>query len=210
VSVEPRAAILWTVDSELLHTLNGFFLRHDVVEDTVVAYVNAAELLFLGALLVAFSLVPGARRRGARRAVVAAGLSADLALGIAHLISHAVDRPRPFVVDPSGVHTFARHAADPGFPSDHATAAFAVAVAILLRDRRWGAVALMFACVLAVGRVAMGLHYPSDVLGGAALGAACALLLWAAPVRRLLNRLADIAGRLLDAIVARGGPASRT
>jgi undecaprenyl-diphosphatase len=191
------------VDTTLLHALNGFFFHHDAVEDSVVAYVNAAELLFLGALLVTFSLVPGARRRGARRAVVAAGLSAGLALGLAQLISHAVDRPRPFVADPSGVHLFTAHTADPGFPSDHATAAFAIAVAILLRDRRWGAVALVFACVLAVGRVAMGVHYPSDVLGGAALGAACALGLWAAPVRHALNRIADFTGGLLDSIIRR-------
>jgi undecaprenyl-diphosphatase len=190
-----------TVDNDLLQALNGYFVRHDVVEDTVVAYVNAAELLFLGALLVAFVLVGGEHRRAARRAVAAAGLSAGLALGFAQLISRAADRPRPFVADPSGVHLFAHHAADPSFPSDHATAAFAIAVAILLRDRRWGAVALAFASVLAVGRVAMGVHYPSDVLGGAALGAACALLLWAPPVRRLLNRLADSAGALLDALL---------
>jgi len=196
------------VDNTLLHALNGFFFHHDAVEDTVVAYVNAAELLFLGALLVAFSLVRGPARRGARRAVVAAGLSAGLALAIAHFVAAAVNRPRPFVADPSAVHVFSHHAADPGFPSDHATAAFAIAVAIMLRDRRWGAVALAFACVLAVGRVAMGVHYPSDVLAGAVLGAACALLLWAAPVRRALNRVADLAGGLFDAAVARTGLSS--
>jgi undecaprenyl-diphosphatase len=191
------------VDNAILHALNGFFFHHDAVEDTVVAYVNAAELLFLGALLVTFSLVRGPARRGARRAVVAAGLSAGLGLGLAQFIARAVDRPRPFVADPSGVHLFTRHAADPGFPSDHATAAFAIAVAILLRDRRWGAVALAFAGVLAVGRVAMGVHYPSDVLGGAALGAACALVLWLPPVRRALNRLADFAGAVLDGVIRR-------
>ncbi len=136
---------------------------------------------------------------------VAAGLSAGLALFLAQLISHAVNRPRPFVADPSGVHVFTQHVADPGFPSDHATAAFAIAVAIMLRDRRWGAVALAFATVLAIGRVAMGVHYPSDVLGGAALGAICALALYAAPVRRLLNRLADLSGSLFDGVVARAG-----
>ena len=198
------------MDTTVLHALNGFFFHHDVVEDAIVAYVDAAELLFLGALLVAFSLVPGAARHGARRAVVAAGLSAGLALGIAQVISHLVHRPRPFVADPSGVHVFTAHAADSGFPSDHATAAFAIAVAIFLRNRRWGAVALVFASVLAVGRVAMGVHYPSDVLGGAALGAACAVALGLEPVRRLLNRLADFAGGLLDGIVARmRPPASR-
>jgi undecaprenyl-diphosphatase len=196
------------VDNAILHALNGFFFHHDAVEDTVLAYVNAAEVLFLGTLLVAFSLVRGPARRGARRAVVAAGLSAGLALFLAHFIALAVNRPRPFVADPSGVHVFTRHAADPGFPSDHATAAFAIAVAILLRDRRWGLVALAFACVLAVGRVALGVHYPSDVLAGAALGAICALALYAAPVRRLLNRLADFAGRLLDGALARAGLAA--
>src|SRR5262249_23961985 len=139
----------------------------------------------------------------------AAGLSAGLALAIAHFVAIAVNRPRPFVADPSDVHLFTHHATDPSFPSDHATAAFAIAVAILLRDRRWGAVALVFACVLAVGRVAMGVHYPSDVLAGAVLGTACALVLWAAPVRRALNRIADLSGALLDAVVARTGLASR-
>jgi undecaprenyl-diphosphatase len=196
------------VDNAILHALNGFFFHHDAVEDSVLAYVNAAEVLFLGALLVAFSLVRGPARRGARRAVVAAGLSAGLALFLAQFISHAVNRPRPFVADPSSVHVFTQHAADPSFPSDHATAAFAIAVAILLRDRRWGAVALAFATVLAVGRVALGVHYPSDVLGGAALGALCALAVYAAPVRRLLNRVADLAGSLFDGVAARAGLSS--
>jgi undecaprenyl-diphosphatase len=190
------------VDNSILHALNGFFFHHDAVEDSVLAYVNAAEVLFLGALLVAFSLARGPARRGARRAVVAAGLSAGLGLFVAQFISHAVNRPRPFVADPSGVHVFTPHAADPGFPSDHATAAFAIAVAIMLRDRRWGTVALVFATVLAVGRVAMGVHYPSDVLGGAALGAICALALYAAPVRRVLNRIADLTGSALDGVIA--------
>src|SRR3954454_16264478 len=197
------------MDNAVLPALNGFFFHHDAVEDSVVAYVNAAELLFLGALLVAFSLVRGARRRGARRAVVAAGLSAALALFLAQIVSRAVDRPRPFVADPSGVHVLTPHVADPGLPRHPATAAFAIAVAIMLRDRRWGAVALAFATVLAIGRVAMGVHYPSDVLGGAALGAICALALYAAPIRRLLNRIADLSGSLFDSIAARVGLAPR-
>jgi undecaprenyl-diphosphatase len=193
------------VDTGLLHALNTFFLRHDAVEDPVVAYANAAEVLFLGALVVCFVLARGYRRRGAQRAVVAAGLSAGLALALAQLISRAVDRPRPFVADPSGVHVFAHHVADPGFPSDHATAAFAIAVAILLRNRRWGALTLVAAAVLAVGRVGMGVHYPSDVLGGAALGSACALVLWHPQVRAALHRLADLAGGLLDSALAAAG-----
>jgi membrane-associated phospholipid phosphatase len=193
------------VDIGLLHTLNAFFFRHDAIEDPLVAYANASEVLFLGALLAAFVLVRGPRRQGVRRAVVAAGLSAGVALAIAQLISRAVDRARPFVADPHGVHVFAHHVADPGFPSDHATAAFAIAVAILLRNRRWGALSLVGAVVLAAARVGMGIHYPSDVLGGAVLGSACALALREPRVRTLLHRLADVAGRLLDGSLASVG-----
>jgi undecaprenyl-diphosphatase len=193
------------VDHGLLHALNIFFLRHDAIEDPAVAYANAAEALFLGALMVAFVVVRGHRRRGARHAVVAAGLSAGLALAIAQVLSRIVDRPRPFVADPGSVHVFAHHVADAGFPSDHATAAFAIAVAILLRHRGWGAVTLAAAAVLAIARVGMGVHYPSDVIGGAALGAACALALRHPRARAALHALADLAGRLLDGAIAAVG-----
>jgi undecaprenyl-diphosphatase len=175
------------MDWSVVHALNAWLVRHDVVEDPLVAYVNAAEVLFAGMLVVAFA-VGG---RGVRRAVTAAGLSAALALAAGQVLSHLVDRARPFVTHAHDVHLFAGHAADAGFPSDHATAAFAIAVAILLRYRAWGAVLLVLAGVLSAGRVAIGLHYPSDVLAGAALGSASALALWAPWARRQLDRLAD-------------------
>jgi undecaprenyl-diphosphatase len=195
------------MDTSLLHTLNDWFAGHDGFEDPLVAYANAAEALFLAMLVVAF-LLPIARRVETRRAVVAAGFSAGFALAIAQVVSRLVDRPRPFVAHPDMVHLFARHAADPGFPSDHATAAFAIGVALLLRRRAWGAVVLVLAAVLAVARVGMGVHYPTDVLGGAALGAAAALVLYAPPLRRALDGLADAVGGVLDGVAGRArGPA---
>jgi undecaprenyl-diphosphatase len=157
----------------------------------------------MGALIVLFVLLPGARRHAGRRIAVAAAASAAVALAIGAVLSHLVDRARPFVTDPGGVHQFAHHAADAGFPSDHATASFAIATAIVLRNRRWGIVALVLATLLALTRVAIGVHYPSDVLAGAALGAASALALWQPPIRRRLHALADWAGGLLDAAFAR-------
>lgn len=201
VWVSERYYRVTPMDWSLTHTLNLFFAQHDAIEDPVVAYANAAELLFAGLLLMLFVLVRGHRREGARRAAVAAGLSCGLALALAAVISRVVDRPRPFVADPGAIHLFAQHAADPGFPSDHATAAFAIAVAILLRNRRWGAVVLACAAVLAAARVAIGVHYPTDVLGGAALGAASAIALWLPPVRARLHAVADLTGRVWDGAV---------
>jgi undecaprenyl-diphosphatase len=178
----------------ILHTLNNFLYHHDAVEDPLLAYINVSEALFVATLVLVLLFANGERLRPWRRAAVAAGLSAGLALAIGKVISELVDRQRPFVVDPSGVHLFTGHAADPGFPSDHATGAFAVAMAIWLRDRRWGTVALIAAAVLSVGRVAIGIHFPSDVIAGAALGCGAALLLFARPVRTRIDRLSDLLG----------------
>jgi undecaprenyl-diphosphatase len=189
----------WSV----LHTLNNFLYHHDGVEDPLLVYINASEALFVAILVLVFLFANGERLRSWRRAALAAVLSAGVALAIAKVISEIVDRARPFVVDPHGVHLFSGHAADPGFPSDHATGAFAVAMAIHLRNRTWGAVALVAAAVLSIGRVAIGVHFPSDVLAGALLGCGVALVLFAPPFRSRIDRFADLVGGWIEAVLTR-------
>lgn len=192
------------MDWSVLHALNNFMYQHDGVEDPLLFYVNASEALFVATLAVVFLAARGAAHAAWRRASVAAVLSAGLGLAVGKVISELVDRARPFVADPGGVHLFSGHAADPGFPSDHATAAFAIAVAILLRKRAWGTVALALAAVLSIGRVALGVHYPSDVTAGAALGSAAALVLWTPPLRSRIDWLADAVGSRWDRLLERG------
>ena len=196
------------LDWSVLHALNDFLFHHDTVEDPLLFYVSASEALFVATLALVFLAARGARSSW-RRATVAAVLSAGLALAVGKLISELVDRARPFVADAHGVHLFSAHAADPGFPSDHATAAFAIAAAIVLRKRGWGIFALVAATILSIGRVALGVHYPSDVLAGAALGAAAALALWFQPLQGHVDAVADFLGerwdRALDWDVSRVG-----
>jgi undecaprenyl-diphosphatase len=54
------------------------------------------------------------------------------------------------------------------------TAAFAIATALMAFTPRWGRIFLAVAGALAVSRVAVGMHYPTDVLAGALLGVAVA------------------------------------
>jgi undecaprenyl-diphosphatase len=58
------------------------------------------------------------------------------------------------------------------FPSDNAALLFGVTLAVWFADRRIGVVAFLVFLVGAVARVYGGLHYPTDMLGGAALSAA--------------------------------------
>ena len=166
------------MDFTLYKTLNGFAFHHDRWEDVARFLESVAPLLFV-ALLAALFLARGKwRSRNGRHGVVAAALSAGLALTLAKLISDAVARQRPFVDHPHAAHLFVKHAADFGFPSDHASGAFAIAVALLLRHRRAGVVALVMATLIGVGRVMIGVHYPSDVLAGWITGAAIMIPAW--------------------------------
>jgi undecaprenyl-diphosphatase len=172
---------------ELLRAINGFVAHRDAIEDPVELSMAVSQALFAG-LVVAVFVLGG--RRGARGAVAALA-SAGLALAAAVLVAHVVNEPRPFVAHPSSVHALIAHKADASFPSDHATAAFAIATAIWLRLRGFGAIVLVLAAALAVGRVAAGVHYPLDVAAGAALGTGAAVLLWWPPLRRVTDGIAD-------------------
>jgi undecaprenyl-diphosphatase len=68
------------------------------------------------------------------------------------------------------------------FPSSHAVNAFAIAGFVSHSFHRWRLPLLLFACAVALSRVIVGVHYPSDVAGGAVIGYAVAytmiLLRW--------------------------------
>jgi hypothetical protein len=83
------------------------------------------------------------------------------------------------------------------------SAALAIAVAIFLRSRRLGWVALAMAALVSVGRVVVGTHYPSDVLAGAAIGTLSALVFFHPRVRGPLHALADSVGAIYDGLLLR-------
>ena len=188
------------MDLFLFKLLNGLAALNDGLEDPFEFLANQAELMFVALLAVAFLAKGRLASVRARHGVVAAALSALLAIAVAHLISGVWDRPRPF--EAHHVHLFVTPSADPSFPSDHATAAFAIGVALLLRNRRIGWIALVMAAIVSLSRVAVGVHYPSDVLGGALLGALAALALWVPPVRGPMHALADRLSAFYDRLSA--------
>jgi undecaprenyl-diphosphatase len=63
------------------------------------------------------------------------------------------------------------------FPSDHATVFFSLAMSILFVWRAAGIVALSYVFLfISMPRVYLGFHYPTDILGGALIGIALALI----------------------------------
>ncbi|MFD9007194.1 bifunctional phosphatase PAP2/diacylglycerol kinase family protein [Streptomyces sp. NPDC059582] len=131
---------------------------------------NHGVLWFAAAAAVAASRTPRARRAAAR------GLaSLSLAsLTINTLGKRSVRRPRP-VLDPVPlVRQLKRQPITTSFPSGHAASAAAFATGVALESPAWGAVVAPVAFSVAMSRVYTGVHFPSDVLAGAALGGAAA------------------------------------
>ncbi|MGY3681685.1 phosphatase PAP2 family protein [Streptomyces sp. TE33382] len=169
-------------DVSLLYDINGLAKAAPTWFDRVMEFVGEYGIM-LGMVLVALWCWWSVRRRGtAEDSVTAvAGLVwAPLAAGIALLINIPirgfVERPRPFN-DHDGLDVLVKGKTDFSFVSDHATMAMAIGVGLFVANRKFGFVALGLALVEGFCRVYMGVHYPTDVIGGFALGTAVALLL---------------------------------
>ena len=114
-------------------------------------------------------------RRHVRHAAVSAGLSFLLGLAINQLILLGVHRVRPY--DAGITHLLIAPSADWSFPSDHATASFAIVAAFAMQRLPRRTVGLLaLALLICWSRIYLGTHYLTDVLGGAFTGVLAALL----------------------------------
>ena len=172
------------MDWTLFHAVNDLQGRTGWAHSSM-RFVAKDGIALFAVLLVVGWLV--GRGRGARvvAGAVSAGAAALVALAVNQLIGNIVDRARPYTTH-AGVRLLVARTSDFSFPSDHAAVAGAVAMGLLLVERRLGLVAVAAALVMAFARVYVGAHYPGDVVGGLAVGAITAVALDALAVRLLV------------------------
>lgn len=188
------------LDLQVIGFLNQFSQRSVALDQAVV--LLSQNGLLKGSVLAAliwwawFSAEDQSQKRAK---LVIAMISSAIAISVGRVMALSLPfRPRPqhdatlsFVV-PFGS---AREVLDgwSSFPSDHAVLFFSLATVLLYVDRRVGVLALVFSAVaIALPRVYLGLHYPTDVLTGAVVGVVVSAL-----SVRYLGR-----GRLVAAVVA--------
>ncbi|WP_435974872.1 phosphatase PAP2 family protein [Streptomyces sp. Qhu_M48] len=169
-------------DVSLLYDINGLAKAAPPWFDRVMGFVGEYGIM-LAMALVCLWCWWSVRRRGAlvdSVSAVAGLVWAPLAAGIALLVNIPirgfVERPRPFR-DHQGLDVLVDGKTDFSFVSDHATLAMALGVGVFVAHRRFGLAAIGLALAEGFARVYMGVHYPTDVIGGFALGTAVALLL---------------------------------
>jgi membrane-associated phospholipid phosphatase len=156
-----------------------------------------------GIVIAAIGALADWRRRP--RSVPWSALLATAALLIASaasgLLKDVFDRVRPALAEP-GVTALVSLPGDASMPSGHAaTAAAAAGVVALLHPRLRAPLAALVAAI-ALSRVYLGVHYPSDVIVGAALGLAIAWIVVALARRVVRRRRED--GAVIEAGAAAG------
>ncbi len=118
------------------------------------------------ALALLLILFPRTRKAGilALAAMVLCALVTNVCL------KNLVARPRPYTQVP-GLTSLLPPQSDWSFPSGHTTASFASAgVYLRTLPQRYGTAALILAALIAFSRLYVGVHYPTDVLAGLAIG----------------------------------------
>ncbi len=110
-----------------------------------------------------------------------------IALAISNLASRAYYDPRPFVTQ--HVTPLFTHAADNGFPSDHALFTSFLAFTIVKYSKKVGAVLLVIAVLVGTARVSAHVHNPQDIIGSFVFSALAALVAaWLVDKLRLATR----------------------
>ncbi|MET0591337.1 MAG: phosphatase PAP2 family protein [Polyangiaceae bacterium] len=126
---------------------------------------------FLGSGFMLVGLAPAFFRRELRAHSLSLLVTIAVTSGVVASVKAIVGRARP-CHSLDWVHPIiAAIPTDPSFPSGHAAGSFAFAAFLFAKSRRIGLALFAMATAVAASRIALGVHYPSDVLAGALLGA---------------------------------------
>jgi membrane-associated phospholipid phosphatase len=162
------------VDIAMLRAINNG--RNEQLDPSFRFVTNSAAPLAIGVPVILFST--GLIKKdtlGINKALYV-GASVLSAAVITNILKYTIDRPRPFETYPDIEK--ATHAGSPSFPSGHTSDAFSLATSLSIAYPKWYVIVPSYAWAMTVAysRMHLGVHYPSDVLAGALVGAGSAYL----------------------------------
>lgn len=159
------------MDLSILESIQNNFQSplNDIIFSTITKLGDAGFLW----LVIAFALIVTKKYRKIGILVVMALILTTLVGEL--FIKHLVQRPRPFVVH-SHLNTVIPKVSGYSFPSGHTASSFAAAIILINEFKKYWIPILVLAIGIAISRLYLLVHYPSDVIAGMLLGISCSLV----------------------------------
>ena len=151
------------LDNQITGAINSLAGRLQALDYSVIFF--ARYVVFILILSIAVTWFFRIDRSALRFRAISCGMAVAMGLLLNQAILQFVSRIRPY--DLGVTHLIVERSADPSFPSDHATLAFAIAFTLLLLRDRLGFGYLFIAILVGLARVFVGIHFVGDVVGGA-------------------------------------------
>ncbi len=188
-------------DTSVFLWINGLAGKVPVVDEFFKGISNDYFALIVACLVLVwmwFATRDSVQREKNQRTVLTAMISVGIVSALVGICNHYYFRTRPFDNLPaSSINLLFYKPTDSSFPSNFASVIFAIAIPVFIRNKRYGSWLLALAVLGAFGRVYMGVHYPLDVIAGAAFALlACYIsfgIIWVIkPVADFLLKIARI------------------
>jgi undecaprenyl-diphosphatase len=164
--------VVW-LDEKLFFLINGLAGRCDAC-DSAMTLLGGDYFMPLLLTMVLFALwfwgTDAQTREKHQRAIFATATAIGFASAAVKLINLGFDRLRPFEAYPDTVNLLYYQCTDPSFPANVAAVSFAFAMGTWFSSRKAAVLLLCLGILWSFARVYSGVHYPLDIVGGAAIG----------------------------------------
>ena len=155
------------IDTPILNFLMGLTGKYLLVDWLFIFLAEALIYIIIIVSLIYLARIKEWKKRA--EIFLLGALAVILSRGIiTPILEHLINSPRPFVV--TGIEPLIQHAATSSFPSGHIAFILPIAITLWYINRKagWWAYAGVF--LIGVSRVAIGVHWPTDILGGILVG----------------------------------------
>ncbi len=173
---------IFNIDKNLILYFNEVIPNYPILKNILAFITHLGDIGFIWIALGIFLTIKKSTRLNGIIMLVALTIGSILGNGI---LKNIFERQRPFIE--LGLQPFISEPKGFSFPSGHSTASFIGATCIFLTNKKWGIYAYILALLIALSRVVLLVHYPTDVITGAILGIAIALI-----VTALLKKLNNV------------------
>lgn len=172
-------------DINTLHKVNSMDSRF--IRNYSKAFSQSAPYISVGVPVMMAAYAGFSKDKVLLQDALYIGTSVAEAVVLTYGLKYAINRQRPYDRYTDRVHAYSTESS-PSFPSGHTAGAFSLATSLSLKYPKWYVIApsAFWACSVGFSRMNEGVHYPSDVIAGAAIGAGCAVA--NVYVNRWLNR----------------------